>query len=198
MHAMEWDSMEKHGHVAGPARLRPKSAQDVAPGFALIQEHGALLDGQDPAEGGTAANQLSQEQLGQVWTPWRRTGSRGTDYQLTIEEALTSGFRGSLVIRSQGRGLPADLGYWVDPAHWGRGLGGGAVRLALWWTFSCLEAPDVSALVQTGNPRSRRLLEGLGFRVLGPVPGHGEPLLAYHLTGFRWAELEGAWSPSSD
>ena len=198
MQAMEWDSMEKDGHLAGPARLRPKSAEDVAPGFALIQEHGGLLDGQDPAEGDNAASQLSQEQLGQLWTPWRRPGPRGTDYQLTIEEAQSSGFRGSLAIRSQGRGLPADLGYWVDPAYWGRGLGRGAVRLALWWAFSRLDASDMSALVQTENSRSRRLLESLGFGVLGPVPGQGDRLLAYHLTGFRWAELEGAWSPLCD
>ncbi|MFT4649141.1 MAG: RimJ/RimL family protein N-acetyltransferase [Planctomycetota bacterium] len=193
---MKQDLMDAGGYVFGNVRLRAKTPADVASGARLIQEHGALLDGWG-AQHASAASQLTEPQLAQLWSPWQRPGPQGTDYQLTIADPETDAFRGSLVIRCTGPGPAADLGYWVDPAFWGQGLGGGAVRLAQWWVFSVLKASGLSASVQPQNSRSIGLLDSLGFECLGAIPGQGEALQAHFLHRFRWADRDGAWSPQA-
>jgi len=191
---MDADTIGGAGLTWGKVCLRAKTAADVGPGYCLIQQHGALLDGLQ-GEGASLASQLDEDQLAQLWTPWERSGPGGVDYQLAIAASDSGLFRGSLVVRSPGPGQLADMGYWVDPAFWGQGLGSGAVRLAVWWGFRCLQASGVTASVQPDNERSRRLLERLGFESLGLIPGWAEPLLAYHLSQDRWPDRGGDWGP---
>jgi RimJ/RimL family protein N-acetyltransferase len=188
---MDLDSMPEGGYRRDLVRLRPKTRDDVDPGYGLIQEHGALLDGRT----GEGASALSRGELTDAWCPWQRETPLGIQYQLAIEELESGQFRGSFVIRCELAGQTAEVGYWVDPNHWGRGLGREALRLAQWWAFSHLGARSITARVQPDNARSIRLLEGLGFESLGMLPGRGAPLMAYHLPRFRWPDREGLWSP---
>ncbi|MCP5020366.1 MAG: GNAT family N-acetyltransferase [bacterium] len=177
---MDTDTIDGAGLTSGKACLRAKTALDVAPGYRLIQQHGALLEGMGGGKPNPASG-LDEHQLAQLWTPWERPRDGGVDYQLAIADADSGDFRGSLVVRSAGPGKLADLGYWVDPEFWGQGLGTEAVCLALAWAFRHLEASGVTASVQPDNSRSRRLLHSLGFKDLGPIPGLAGALIAYHL-----------------
>lgn len=62
-----------------------------------------------------------------------------------------------------------EIGYLLDPALWGRGLGRRMVALALDHAIGGLETPRIEAEVDTGNLASCRLLESLGFQREGPL-----------------------------
>ena len=63
------------------------------------------------------------------------------------------------------------MGYMFAPAHWGKGfateMGGAAVAHA----FDRFDWPKLSACVFADNPASGRVLEKLGFEVVGPCQG---------------------------
>ncbi len=189
---MKTDSMELGGYVLEGVALRAKVPRDLAPGHSLIDLHGALLDG---FSGSQPAQTLSLEDLTGLWQPWTQPGLDGPVHQLAIVEASSDAFLGSLVVRVLAGGRLADLGYWVDPGAWGRGIGGRAVRLAQWWAFECLGVDGLSASVQPDNTRSLALLKSLGFECLGPIPGAGPGLLAHNLPRHRWPDRDGGWSP---
>lgn len=57
-----------------------------------------------------------------------------------------------------------ELGYLLDPAARGRGVGARAVGLVVGWGFAVVGLGRIQALVDPANDRSARLLERLGFR----------------------------------
>jgi RimJ/RimL family protein N-acetyltransferase len=66
------------------------------------------------------------------------------------------------------------VGYWVEKAHWGRGIASAALRLVL----EEERRRPLLATVAEHNGASRRVLEKAGFRLVertlvedGPVPG---------------------------
>lgn len=62
----------------------------------------------------------------------------------------------------------AELGYWLDETYWGKGIMGVVVPAFVEWawrTFGVLER--LNAEVESGNVRSRRILERAGFAVEG-------------------------------
>lgn len=63
-----------------------------------------------------------------------------------------------------GRG---ELGYWLLPGHWGRGIATECVGAMLEHAFGAMGLHRVGADVDVGNHGSRRLLERLGFRLEG-------------------------------
>lgn len=62
-----------------------------------------------------------------------------------------------------------EIGYLLDPALWGQGLGRRMVALALSHAIDELGAPRVEAEVDPANLASCRLLESLGFQRAGPL-----------------------------
>lgn len=58
----------------------------------------------------------------------------------------------------------AEIGYALLPDFWGRGLAREAVARAIDWAIADLGLEWIDASVDPGNRRSRRLLQGLGFR----------------------------------
>jgi RimJ/RimL family protein N-acetyltransferase len=62
-----------------------------------------------------------------------------------------------------------EIGYLLDPALWGQGLGRRMVALALGHAVEGLGAPRIEAEVDPGNLASCRLLESLGFQREGPL-----------------------------
>lgn len=57
----------------------------------------------------------------------------------------------------------ADIGYWLAPAYWGRGIATEAVRFACEHAFGPLDLIRVQALVFEGNDASMRVLDKCGF-----------------------------------
>ena len=60
-------------------------------------------------------------------------------------------------------GDSAELGYWLLPSHWGRGLMRLALRQWLPLAFEQLKLHSVVAYVEPGNLASSRLLTAAGF-----------------------------------
>ncbi len=68
-------------------------------------------------------------------------------------------------------GGAAELGYWLGVEHWHRGYATEAGAEVVRYAFSVLALAQVQATVFTANPASARVLERLGFRLEGTVPG---------------------------
>jgi ribosomal-protein-alanine N-acetyltransferase len=73
----------------------------------------------------------------------------------------------------------ANLGYWVDRAHNGRGLATDAVKLVLRFAFEMVNLHRVEAGVMPRNKASIRVLEKAGFRTEG--------------LAVRYLLIDGAW-----
>lgn len=75
---------------------------------------------------------------------------------------------GETVIGACGVGRVAsghhDLGYWLGPAHWGRGFAREAVCAIIDFAFGEMDIAVLSASARVATPQSRRLLEMCGFR----------------------------------
>jgi RimJ/RimL family protein N-acetyltransferase len=67
-------------------------------------------------------------------------------------------------VRDQARGVQAELGWCLAPAHQGRGLAGEAVRELLRLCFEDLGLRRVTANCFAGNEASWRMMERLGMR----------------------------------
>lgn len=61
----------------------------------------------------------------------------------------------------------AEIGYDLMPEYWGQGYMTEAVRAAIGNGFTRMGLNRIDALVYTGNPRSYKLLQKLGFRQEG-------------------------------
>jgi ribosomal-protein-alanine N-acetyltransferase len=66
----------------------------------------------------------------------------------------------------------ADLGYWVDEQHTGRGVATAAVRALLEVAFAELGLHRVQAGTLLHNVGSQRVLERNGFTVIGVAPAY--------------------------
>ena len=80
----------------------------------------------------------------------------------------------------------AEVGYWIGVPFWGKGYATAAVRLAVAFAFDDLGLDRVVAEVLEANPASARVLEKVGFGVVGrfanPHPRHaGAPTVLYDL-----------------
>lgn len=104
---------------------------------------------------------------------------------------------GSIGIRPAGRRGEADIGYWIGPPYWNRGLMTEAVGTLVRHAFEHWGCTRVAADAFAVNTASQRLLEKLGFRKVAELPGYvvkrGEPV-----DGYRYDILPGElWDPSS-
>ena len=65
-----------------------------------------------------------------------------------------------------------EIGYWLMPEHWGRGIARECVSTVLSFAFGPLGLHRIGAEVDTDNHRSSALLEGLGFQLEGIRRGY--------------------------
>jgi RimJ/RimL family protein N-acetyltransferase len=66
----------------------------------------------------------------------------------------------------------ADIGYMLDPRHWGYGYGTELVNAVCALAFDSLGTRKLTAFVSVDNERSRRVLEKTGFLWEGLVRRH--------------------------
>ncbi|TYL39727.1 GNAT family N-acetyltransferase [Natronococcus pandeyae] len=87
-----------------------------------------------------------------------------------------------------------ELGYMIDPDHWGEGYATDAVSQACRYAFAERRFEKVSASVYETNPASRRVLEKAGFTEEGRlrdeafVEGDRVDLHRYGLLAEEWFE----------
>lgn len=71
----------------------------------------------------------------------------------------------------------AELGYWLSPAHWGRGIATEAARTIILFGFESLGFPYLTSGYFEDNPASGQVLRNLGFvengRVMRPCLAAG-------------------------
>ena len=74
-----------------------------------------------------------------------------------------------LVVSSRHEGA-VEIGYWLEPGHWGKGLAGRMVALAISAVWDAYGPIPLSARVDPENQASVRILTRHGFRAGGATP----------------------------
>lgn len=121
------------------------------------------LAGDPDAYGSTLAR---EEAFGEA--DWRSRAGGGSPLLLALGEDAVLGTGGAYV--APGADEVVLWGFWTDPAHRGRGIGGEVLDRLLDWT--CRRGLPVVLHVTQGNAAARRLYASRGF-----VPtGESEPL----------------------
>jgi ribosomal-protein-alanine N-acetyltransferase len=88
----------------------------------------------------------------------------------------------------------AELGYWIAPAFWGKGLMTEAATLATRWGFETLGLHKITVSCFEPNVASKRVIEKVGFRYYGRQEddvyrdGRWYAHLRYELTAAEWAD----------
>lgn len=89
----------------------------------------------------------------------------------------------------------AELGYWLAPALWGKGLMTEAAHHALVFGFTEIGLHKITVGCFEANTGSRRVIEKLGFRHIGRLEddvwrdGAWHAHLHYELTAERWSDV---------
>jgi ribosomal-protein-alanine N-acetyltransferase len=86
----------------------------------------------------------------------------------------------------------AVVGTWLGRAHWGTGANEEAKALVARLAFDRLGLDRIGAYAATGNPRSRRALEKLGWVHEGTLRGfhrHGDAVYDVHVFGLLRADF---------
>ncbi len=66
----------------------------------------------------------------------------------------------------------AELGYWIGRPYWGKGYGTEAAKLAVEYGFKVIGLRKIYAYVYEANEASKRILEKLGFKLVGRLRQH--------------------------
>jgi ribosomal-protein-alanine N-acetyltransferase len=88
---------------------------------------------------------------------------RGLQLAIDVDGQAVGGIAVELVTANAPR--TGEIGYWLGEAHWGRGIGGAAVRLVCPLAFERLRLDRLRAVVRDSNVASLRILERSGFRL---------------------------------
>jgi len=175
--------------------LRPVCSGDAGRAFSLL--HGCdeilrwlLWDG--PA---------SAAELEESYSSWARRSRQGDDYHFAICSAEGGELSGSIGLRFQGHAGLGDLGYWLAPECWGRGMMSEAVLLVTHLAFRHLAARSTYGYVFLGNDSSRRVLEKAGHELQytsrGKVVKRGRAIDEWYLAAMRaaWLQSFEEWRP---
>jgi RimJ/RimL family protein N-acetyltransferase len=143
-------------------RLRPPIEADIE----AIFEYGrdpevtALMDWRRLSDPGEA-----RDFLGRTSESWRL----GTEFTWVITEPGPDVVIGAISIRM--RDTDADFGYVLNQRYWSRGFTTEAAAAVVYWAMAVRKVPRIWATCDIENHRSMRVLEKLGLRREGLVPG---------------------------
>jgi len=97
----------------------------------------------------------------------RKGWREGTAYNFAIEGKESGEFYGRISIRkSEGQGM-WNIGFWMHPAHQGKGYVTESARAILRLGFETLGARSIEACYAHWNERSGRILRAIGMRQVG-------------------------------
>lgn len=123
----------------------------------------------------------------------------GYHYLLRDRTGELSGSRGralgSIGIRPGSQSSAGDLGYWLAPPYWGRGLMREAIALLVGHAFDHWGFDAVEADVFAHNERGLALLDGLGFDRVKTMPDYVEKR-GRLVDGVRFRVTREAWATS--
>lgn len=80
-----------------------------------------------------------------------------------------------------------EIGWRLRRANWGQGLASEAARTILAHAFDAVGAPAVCAIRHPDNEASRRVMERLGMRPLGPQVWNGTQVEVHRIGRADWA-----------
>ena len=132
-----------------------------------------------------AVNKSLEQNTGVVWAivyEQRVIGSIGLDSMVFALHAL--------------RIDRAELGFWLAPEHWNKGLMTEAADAVMRCAFQTIGLHKVTVGCIADNVASRRVIEKLGFRYVGRLEddvwrdGRWHSLLRYELTAAEWPEAQ--------
>jgi RimJ/RimL family protein N-acetyltransferase len=85
-----------------------------------------------------------------------------------------------------------EIGWRLDPSHWGRGLATEGARACLTDGFTVLDIPEVMAIYEPQNTASGRVMQRLGMQFDRDTvdPERGIPLRFYRISRAEWAARE--------
>ncbi|WP_171075145.1 GNAT family N-acetyltransferase [Nonomuraea basaltis] len=91
--------------------------------------------------------------------------------------------------QSAGFATPAlEIGWWVDPQAWGRGIATEAAAAVRDEAFTQAGASSLTACFNSANVQSERIMAKLGMSFSGDVTDrYGQPARMYALTRAAWA-----------
>jgi RimJ/RimL family protein N-acetyltransferase len=165
-------------------RLDPLAAEDAPEFLALFRDPGVrqyLLDDQlvDP-RWVEREIEASRERFGRGSVGLFAARLRGSEGDLLGVAGLRPYHAGELQIL-----------YAVDPRAAGRGLASEMVGAVLDYCFDLAELPAVRASVDVPNRASLKLVERLGFRLVGREPGPRFELLLFEIDAASWRRRSG-------
>ena len=107
-------------------------------------------------------------------------------------------FAGVAALNRLGSAVPGieesalEIGWWVDPESWGRGLATEAALALRDEAFGEVGAERLAARYQPANAASGRVMVKLGMRLHGDTVGRtGEPVRVYEMDRAGWRALTG-------
>ena len=150
-----------------PVGLRPVRVKDAAAWRDTRVRNASWLRAWEPTNPETP---LYRSSLG-PYVSMARTMRREARQGLTVPWVVTYGdrFAGQLTVGSivWGSARSAQVGYWIDEAHAGRGVTPTALAMAMDHCFFVIGLHRVEATIRPENHASRRVVEKLGFREEG-------------------------------
>lgn len=128
-----------------------------------------------------------------VWMPWIAE-TKTIEHERTWLESVSSNERslegcglivdgryvGGVGLMPDAFGIAAEIGYWIDAAHEGRGLVTRAVRALIAIGFEELHLNRIAIRSGVDNHRSRVIPERLGFTFEGVERGGGRGTAGYY------------------
>lgn len=121
----------------------------------------------------------------------------GTLQLMIVDRARPDMIVGTIGYEVDAAGHSAELGYWLAEAVWARGFGYEAARAVTAHGFEVAGHERLMAGYRHGNEASRRILNRLGFRIVGHDMmysrgvGHETPVARLELTRREWLKAKG-------
>jgi len=185
----------EHVELAGErVSLRPIRPEDARESFDYLHQRREILDWliwNGPE---------SVEDMQRLYGNWRIEEGGAANYHLALTELASGAFSGSMAVRFIGHAHSGDLGYWVAPEYWNRGLATEALGLFAWLAFNHLDSALLYARVFQGNDASSRVLAKCGYQPdhvsTLVVRGEERRLQHWSLTPSGWREQWSDWEPA--
>jgi ribosomal-protein-alanine N-acetyltransferase len=170
-----WPARLSHGRIG----LRPPRLRDASAWSALRLHNEAWLAPWEP----TSAESWKSRHAVAAWPSLLSSVRRFARAGVLLPFVVTydDRFVGQLTVTNIVRGAlrSAQIGYWIDQAHAGRGIITSAVALATDHCFGPVGLHRIQIDIRPENAASRRVVAKLGFREEGYL--------------HRYLDIDGAW-----